>query len=342
MALSKANSTFSNHDAFIPIPIETKRSIVSEASEFAKYFERAKWQDYPKNHVINESMENFVTYIKGLKNKFLEDLVLNKISMVSDVKKRDSLLSQYVSRSFHGDSFNSGALSKKPTFDETNFNNMRKLENEVDHVINEEEKEQPTANNETFMPVMTPEIGLNLIDEPQEDEDIVQISDQISQNLPYPSETSNKGMLKTVTEKSASSNYPSKKPSLEEKELDSISMTASNESIPKMPVEKPMVQSTLKPERSALKTRSNTQGISQKPEPTPKESVNRQAKGMPRRTKTGQKPFVRQITRPMNEVDKAKPVVIPTLGKISEVSEMKGASNPLSLGKFATFIFYAY
>jgi hypothetical protein len=51
------------------------------------------------NKTLNESLENFLGYLKGLKNKFLEDLILNKISMVEDPNTRENLLSDYAQKS---------------------------------------------------------------------------------------------------------------------------------------------------------------------------------------------------------------------------------------------------
>ena len=49
-------------------------------------------------HKVDESLDDFVVYLKGLKSRFLEDLVLKKIAMVEDEFKQKELLESYPQR----------------------------------------------------------------------------------------------------------------------------------------------------------------------------------------------------------------------------------------------------
>jgi len=80
------------------LPLETKRSIVSEASDFIKYYESMQNKDPIYMNKVDESLDDFVVYLKGLKSRFLEDLVLKKIAMVEDEFKQKELLESYPQR----------------------------------------------------------------------------------------------------------------------------------------------------------------------------------------------------------------------------------------------------
>ena len=124
------------------IPIETKRSLVSETSEFMKFYANAHGGTQFYEQKLDESLDNFIFYIKGLKNKFLEDLVLNKIAMVEDEdQKQDFIQRQQTTKSEHiNASQGSDRLSNKVVVEDTKYDNLKDLEKEVDAVISNEQK----------------------------------------------------------------------------------------------------------------------------------------------------------------------------------------------------------
>jgi hypothetical protein len=73
-----------------------KMDLVDEAAEMLDYYERVKKEnDYVPDPHLEDSLENFIFYIKGLKNQFLEDLVFNKMQMITDEKVKEGIIESY-------------------------------------------------------------------------------------------------------------------------------------------------------------------------------------------------------------------------------------------------------
>ncbi|CAI2376929.1 unnamed protein product [Moneuplotes crassus] len=145
-----------------PIPIETKKSIVSEASDFIKYYENMKNKENIYNDQLDESLDDFVLYLKGLKNKFLEDLVLKKIEMVEDEAKQKKLLQSYPQRQSLNISQDSTPRSNRVLLQESDYENLRDFEKEVNKAVSEEQIQpvgsitilkEPTENGVTALDV---------------------------------------------------------------------------------------------------------------------------------------------------------------------------------------------
>jgi hypothetical protein len=122
----------------IPIPISTKKSIISETSEMVNFYESANFGDGKYSKKLEESFEDFLIYLKGLKNKFLEDLIMGKVNMVEDEHKKLELVEKFPPINLVSYRYESDKLSNRVLIEDTNFEDLKEFEKEVDNVISEE------------------------------------------------------------------------------------------------------------------------------------------------------------------------------------------------------------
>ena len=105
-----------------------------------KYYEKVQKVEYPQRKEIDDSLDDFIVYLKGLKNKFLEDLILNKIETINDDMKKNEIIQNYPTREILNESIESQHVSQHLNIQDDNFEQMKEYEKEIDIAINEEEK----------------------------------------------------------------------------------------------------------------------------------------------------------------------------------------------------------
>lgn len=137
------------------LPLQTKRSIVSEASDFLQYYENEQNSFRPYQKEVEESLDDFIVYLKGLKNKFLEDLVLNKIAMVTDGQKQEKLIENYPKPQSQYQSKYSSPVSNRVFVEDSNYESLKEFEKEVDKVISDEEKSITVLKEDESIPKMS-------------------------------------------------------------------------------------------------------------------------------------------------------------------------------------------
>ena len=122
------------------IPIETKQSLVFETSELLKFYQNARRDELRPNNELEDSLDNFIMYVKSLKNKFLEDLILNEMQIITNEKRKENLTNKYqlINKSVE-ESQELSFISNQVLAHDSNFEEMKELEKEVDKVITEEE-----------------------------------------------------------------------------------------------------------------------------------------------------------------------------------------------------------
>ena len=100
-------------------------------------------------------------YVKSLKNKFLEDLILNKMQIITNEKRKEDLINQYqlINKSVE-DSQELSFISNQVLAHDNDFEEMKELEKEVDKAITEEEKSlNITKDDKHSYQIDTPDLG---------------------------------------------------------------------------------------------------------------------------------------------------------------------------------------
>ena len=123
--------------------------MVSETSELLRFYENARKDEFRPNNELEDSLDNFIMYVKSLKNKFLEDLILNKMQIITNEKRKEDLINQYqdINKSVE-ESQQLSFISNQVLAHDSNFEGMKELEKEVDKIITEEENSLNIAKDD--------------------------------------------------------------------------------------------------------------------------------------------------------------------------------------------------
>ena len=135
--------------------------MVSETSELLRFYENARKDEFRPNNELEDSLDNFIMYVKSLKNKFLEDLILNKMQIITNEKRKEDLINQYqdINKSVE-ESQQLSFISNQVLAHDSNFEGMKELEKEVDKIITEEENSLNIAKDDKLsFQQDTPDLG---------------------------------------------------------------------------------------------------------------------------------------------------------------------------------------